>query len=119
MDKLLQQKLVEIIGELQQAVVSTKDFVLSQLPDIVQQYIHYTIVSDLFWIVVCLALMIVCIWASFNWFDESDDGGILLITGIPFTLSAIAFLVNLTELLKVWLAPKVFLLQALSGLIKG
>ncbi len=119
MDKLLQQKLVEIIGELQQAVVSTKDFVLSQLPDIVQQYIHYTIVSDLFWIVVCLALMIVCIWASFKWFDESEDGGILLITVIPFTLSAIAFLVILAELLKVWLAPKVFLLQALSGLIKG
>ena len=72
MDDKLTQQIIEILS-------GTKEFVVAQAPDVVQQYIQWTAVLSLLQAVFCLALLAVSLKlayagvAAFNKFERESD----------------------------------------------
>ena len=56
----LEPKLVEVIGQLQGAVMKASDFAIQQLPDVVQSYILYGRISSLLTLMVELVILYGC-----------------------------------------------------------
>ena len=120
MNEELQNALAKII----ETTLSAKDFVLEQAPDIIHQLLAWKFTVSLIWF--CLFLVIFVAVAIFNkkmWSSseirEDDDlwvlcGAVSLTTiGVSF-----CFLANSITWLQIWIAPKVYLLEYASTLIK-
>ena len=56
----LEPKLVEVIGQLQGAVMKASDFAIQQLPDVVQSYILYGRISNLVILMFDLVILYGC-----------------------------------------------------------
>ena len=71
----LEPKLVEVIGQLQGAVMKASDFAIQQLPDVVQSYILYGRISSLATLMLELAILYGC-WRLYKLpVKESSYGG--------------------------------------------
>jgi hypothetical protein len=111
-----------ISGSISSAVEFSKD----QIPDIALQYIAFQRVYSST-LILCVLLMVAFAvyllrYASTTKWTKDLDTRIALnwIGGTIFgVLGMILFFANLKALLLVWFAPKVFLLQSLTSLIKG
>lgn len=126
MEDQLQNKLVEILSQIQQGVKQAGSFAMEQLPDIAQQYVLWGRVSNT---VTCLfILLFVVIFGTISykvwskpWFDTYNDvaGSCWAIrTIIPcFCVISVVILMKTIDWM-VWFAPKVWLLKELSILIK-
>jgi hypothetical protein len=102
-------------------VEKTGQFMSDQLPDLVKQIIYWKMSVAIFWIVTA-AVAIICSLKAYNTGKErkytSDMfptwylvSGVLMIYGIVMTP------IWMLELLEVWLAPKVYLIEFLSSLV--
>jgi hypothetical protein len=129
MNDQLQAQLASILANIQTATGRASDFAVGQLPDIVQQYLTYGRISSLSLSLMSggalAASLFVAIrhgcfgtqegsfghWAASRFFCCA--GG--FITSIFLGLS---FLLNIQTALLVWIAPKVWLLQSFSSLLK-
>ena len=118
----LEPKLVEVIGQLQGAVMKASDFAIQQLPDVVQSYILYGRISNVLILVLDLAILYGCWWVYK--IPEEDDfyGGDKKIVQALFsgsvaaaTLFHLFFMIQETVL--VWAAPKIWLIKELGKLI--
>ena len=129
----LNGKLVEILSSIQTATGKASDFALEQLPDIVQSYVLYEQVRSLFmvgvWLCLLAGIVLAARWVKnnpvycTNWGNigkqvrSSDNATLLWIT---YTLAALAAFFTLNALENaalVWIAPKVWLLKGLAGMI--
>lgn len=127
MKEELQNKLVEILASMQSTVGQAKDFTLSQLPDIAQSYLLFGRVTESLQIAASLALLCVAAWAGYKCFvwgkegSEDADGWeafVIVIGGFSGGIGGISFMLNISEFLLVWLAPKVWLIQEIAKLVK-
>lgn len=129
MTENLQSKLVEILANIQDAASKSGDFVLSQLPDVVQQYLLYGRVVSILWFVLWLTLSTLTTFIAFrfgylsktvnSWGDWTAQRTTLAFGGSILALFFIAAsVVAADSLLLVWLAPKVWLLQEFAKLVK-
>lgn len=125
MNEELQGKLVEIIGSIQTAAGKASDFALEQLPDVAQSYVAYGRVSTLTALTVCVgALIAYGLTLRLCFARRNEDDGVSLffvgiLGGVFVAMPAfIASLVYLNAAILVWLAPKVWLLRELAGLVK-
>ena len=126
MSKEIEQKLMEqasnILEAITNAVGQAKELAIEQLPDIAYQYIlynraYYSIIFIVFTIILAISTILIykkeqkcSIWDSgYYWFLGS------IITIVP---SIIALMLNFKQLLLVWLAPNIFLIEQLVNLIK-
>lgn len=136
----LQSKLVEILTAMQTVAGQAKDFTLSQLPDIAQSYVVYGRVSNTTLTLALLALSLCCLWAiavvlrrdsakrkrfdageKFDGIDyrfQIDSFNLYFPSGLFAVVFFGLFAVTLKGTLLVWLAPKVWLLKEIAGLIK-
>ena len=132
MKEELTTKLVEILSSIQTATEKASDFALEQLPEIAQSYVLYgrvsTVVSTLLMILVGMVFLCICTYAykkpwnhsTWSW-DKGrsrDDGNIMLI-GFSGAIGIAVITVALASFnWLVWLAPKVWLLKEIAGLMK-
>ena len=112
--------------ELQKFVLDSlqegKGFILEQAPDVVQQYLNWTIVSNgvgaIVWGIL-LIVSIVCLFKFVKLFIKSESegdealhwfvGGIISLT--VAIISIVSFPVCTYTFLYVWVAPKAYLLE--------
>lgn len=120
----LEPKLVEVIGQLQGAVMKASDFAIQQLPDVVQSYILYGRISSLVTLMLELAILYGC-WrlyklpAKESYYGGADEA-VLLKTMFSGTVGGITLFFTLfsaQEIVLVWAAPKIWLIKELGKLI--
>lgn len=113
----LQDKLVEILTSIQAAANRANDFAVEQLPDIAQSYIMYgqitcTLASALF-----LVLTVICVVLAVHMVKNDNEeylpGPILFGVASLFGLA-----LALPSTVMVWVAPKVWLLKEIAGMLK-
>ena len=119
----LEPKLVEVIGQLQGAVMKASDFAIQQLPDVVQSYILYGRINNLFILMFELAVLYGC-WRLYKLpVKESYYGGdeaAFLKTAFSGTVGGttlILMLFSIQETVLVWAAPKIWLIKELGKLV--
>ena len=123
MNEKLQAQITEILAQIMTSVGEVKDFSLSQLPDIAQQYITYGIWSTTFHLVFCVLTVIVCIGLCYGvvrYSIKTRDDDVQLFLMIPGVLGLFAFIgiLNYTHrLILVLTAPKVWFLLELKNLL--
>lgn len=123
MKEELQGKLVEILTGIQAAVGKASDFALDQLPDIAMQYVLWGRASESVYMFIFIAVFISCIfsvrWAFKHQNDFEDVHGFAMIYGLGGSIvSLILILANLSSLLLVWVAPKVWLIKEIARIVK-
>jgi len=121
MNEELKQQAQEALGIFIKDVLSAKEFVVDQAPDIIQQVLTWGVYDAWLGIGIGISLTIIAI-ALFcmSWFS---DGEFLQPMGIVFgsIIGFIAFLfisLNISQLVKVKSAPKVYLIEYAVGLMK-
>lgn len=123
MDSTVLNKFLEQMGEM---LKEAKDFSLEQLPIVAKEILQYNLAVDLSWLAFALVLLIatIVIHRKINAFVKDygsrgmDDWGGLY--AIPGLLSIIVFIIVCNEghdALKIWLAPRVYLLEYIAHLL--
>ena len=117
MNEELQGALAEILN----GVLSAKDFVLAELPEVIYQLLLWKFAES----IICLlagiaALAICCIGAKKTWEWAAEDGtGLEAITILWLLPTAFAVFEGLNiKWLQIWLAPKVYLIEYAASLAK-
>ena len=125
MNDELQSKLAEVLGGIADGVSQAKDFAVEQLPDVAQQYIMFGMVWQTVAFLVSLAVFVAfCMLLFFIIKKRSDldevivglGGGLTVVIAIPFSL--VVVMETMKNMLMVWFAPKLYLLQGIAGLLK-
>lgn len=121
----LSTNLVEIITQIQGAVATGSDFLLTQLPEIAQQYVLYGRVRTTITVLVCLGLLplttLLVKKLNHGLKENSFDERFLLgycAAFIGYVIIGLSLYHHLTQALLVWIAPKIWLIQTLSALVK-
>ena len=135
MNEELQNKSLEILQQILDGISATGSFVLDQIPDIALQYITYYRFMYSFGLVTSVLLIsaslgvIIFLLRNKTWevekiyMDKETEWSIVRLFTAWSALS-ILFIVTLVQftyvnnLIKVWFAPKVFLLERLALLIR-
>ena len=118
----LEPKLVEVIGQLQEAVMKASDFAIQQLPDVVQSYILYGRISNLVTLMFEIAILYGC-WRIYKMPAEEShyggDDGLLktMFFGTAGGIALFLMLFSIQETVLVWAAPKIWLIKELGKLI--
>ena len=112
------------LSELSTVLKDTKSFVLAQAPDIIKQIVSLEIVNSIFWVCVPLCFIIssvlLVIWSMYNItsvFNCSGASPIYIFATIVILISLINFLDNVERLIKISVAPKIYLIEYLKNLI--
>ena len=122
MNDQLQAQISQIIAQIMVSVGEVKDFSMSQLPDIAQQYITYGvwktgIISVILFIVI-IAMFFVA-KSGIEDLNRGDDIGMLkTIFPIPVgAISVIGLIENIHSFILVMTAPKVWFLLEIKNII--
>jgi predicted Co/Zn/Cd cation transporter (cation efflux family) len=130
METELQNQIAEILGLVISSVQEVKDFSVSQLPDIAQQYITYGIWNGIFSVVFVGVISIVLAIIAYRSFKHAEyinknvqyesGFGFMAITSliafIEFLLLQVLY-AHISKLVFVFSAPKVWLLVELKNLM--
>jgi len=140
MKEELQTKLVEILGSIQSAAGKAGDFALTQLPDIAQSYVAYGRLWTAFAVISALAVIGIAaalfarghsvykadraiepdstrFYMRFSRLQRDGFGYFAPAAGIG-AIGAMLLSVSVQSALLVWVAPKVWLLKEIAGLLK-
>jgi hypothetical protein len=119
MNAELQAQITQILSAIMTSVGEVKDFSVSQLPDIAQQYINYGIVMSSVWVVLNAIMLIVCLVIMHKIYKRwnGEDETIMFVILAGFVGSICAFCSNLHDLILVLTAPKVWFILQLKDLI--
>lgn len=122
----LTSKLVEVIGQIQGAVAKTADFAMAQLPDVAQSYVAFGRAYDtvLVGVGLVVAFISACIFVSMakkakaaSYSEEDAYVFGCFGSAVVFCISMLVSIINTKDLLLVWFAPKVWLIQELANLV--
>lgn len=130
LNKLIAEKGVESIEEIQTWLQSGKDFVSEQAPLVVNEILKWGIASSIFWMVFGILLLIIAviagkiaIWTMRNG-KPTDDGDVfvfistIITTMVTSTAGFLLFSVNTYNLIFMLFAPRLYILDELSKLLK-
>jgi hypothetical protein len=119
----LENKLVEAITDITANLAQAKSFVLSELPDVLQQYLLFNTVKSCGYTVLGLILVILCVYGIYKVIKNSKYGkgkyGLVLYFAVFTIIGGIMFFLNLVETIQLLIAPKVWLLENLSYILKS
>lgn len=120
----LEEKLVEVINQAQKAGAEAFLFTKEQAPDIINQLLIWKFWDNVTQSLMGLVLLCASLYCLFYGIreekrDRYNDIGIpiIIISGMVGALSAIVFLGGFLMALKIYLAPKVYLLEYAASLI--
>jgi hypothetical protein len=116
-----------LVNEALSTIISTtaqaKDFILSEAPDVVSQLLVYNLAINVAYLVI--SVLIILVYAKYMHYLFTDEGD-LNEFHIPLSMfSGAAVLITFCitifettpELLKLWLAPKVWLIEYAAALV--
>lgn len=130
MDQELQKQLVAVLAKLMDVAQQGATWTAGQIPPLIQEKIIYGRIEHTLGVVVC-AFFIYCTYhaagRSYRLAKESDDlggeeiAGILGVIGsvVGFLIAVAYGLSHLNWALMAWFAPRLFIVEWLSSLIKG
>lgn len=132
MKEELQDKLVEILSSIQSAAGKASDLAMEQLPDIALSYIAYGRTIETVEVGVFALLLSVGVWGCVyaatkkNWVQTStyaqgwpDSRVVLMVmAGLLSVFGFIGTVLNLPQMVLVWLSPKVWLLKEIATMLK-
>ena len=123
MSDQIENKLVEAITDITANLAQAKSFVLSELPDVLQQYLLFNTIKSCGYTLLGLTLIIACIYGIYKTTKEtkwSEPDVAIFILSIIFTIiGGTMFFTNLVEAIQILIAPKVWLLENLSYILKS
>jgi hypothetical protein len=119
----LEQTLVEIISSAVQDGKELKDFALEQIPDVLQQTLLWYGAYNFTLFVLAIVFTVASIYLYvkfFRWASKKDWSDFIPLTPVIVLtpLVPVFTLFNL-EWLKIWLAPKLWLIEFAAELAKG
>lgn len=129
MNEELQKQLAGIISDIVVTVQKTANFTLAQLPDIVTQYVAYGRVTATLLVSSFLILFLVflAVFLKYGVFRKDEPGerswskerlASCWLGALGSSIGFIGMLANISDLILVWVAPKVWLIKAFTNLVK-
>ena len=123
MNDQLQTALAEMINKSTAGIEKASGFLQAEIPDVVRQLLWWHGVQD--FILFCLGLALLAAWAFGlrfaikRWDDivKADADCAVFLAAIVFVLPPFALIFPLNWL-KIWIAPKVWLLDYAASLVK-
>lgn len=119
-----EQKLNKIAEKALEYIKSAEEFAIEQAPLVIQEFYHWCFWSHLFLLLIGATGLLV-FYKSFKWgYDNYVDSdadfpmGVEIISGVFWLASLTMFIHNLYGLIKVWVAPRVYLITYISEMIK-
>jgi len=117
MNEELQKALGEILGKANNGIDAASDFLIAELPDVIQQLLTWYMVQSLF-ISLVLIMSVPLTIRFFNFFKrkrkeqpyEMWDIGVVF-TCIYWLVIIVPVISNVLEAMKIWIAPKIWLLE--------
>jgi hypothetical protein len=127
-NKELESKLVEVISSISDSIGQVKDFAVEQLPDVAQQYILFGMI----WEAITLAIFLILsacsiklvIWGikknrtELDYYDRDAGFAAIISGGVGSTVFFVLSIAQIQQVLLVFLAPKLYLIQGLVNLVK-
>jgi len=121
----LKQKAQEALVTIIDDALKAHDFVIEQAPDVIQQLLTYHLVFHLAFFLVGLLVFIALHTGSWvvvkKWPDDYERGaqwGIFALMNLFGILIGITFIGRNLVWIKIWLAPKIFLLEYAADLVR-
>lgn len=132
MNQELQKALAQFLQLMLDGVQKGSDFASQQLPLVIQEKLHYEIYSSLVWMGIWLFLITIgwvaqrIVWktteprkGSYITSEQEFARGTTIVVAIAFSICGIIDIIyNIDHVVYVWVAPRVFLLEWLKGMIK-
>jgi hypothetical protein len=121
MEKQLMEKADAILGGLMSAVKTTADVAAEQLPLLAQEYLRFALVWETGVFLILCGATYGCYWFGrkwYDWVDHPSEKAAAFITAAPASLLAFGAVSQLREVLLVWTAPKIYLLENIARLLK-
>lgn len=118
------KELEPLINQLTEIIKGTKDFTLSQAPDFVRQYLIKSMTEAIAGIVLSVPIFIGSVflfkYGMAGLKEYEDEASVcLLVSGSAICFSFIVVCVNIHDLLIIWLAPKVWIVENMVKMMKG
>jgi len=117
MTKELAQQIVDILK-------GSKDFATEQMPDVVQQYLHFSHVVRPIALVFCIIMLSICIKVCIGLRNVDDIDDMKLREALKMFFCAVgafsfsvALIVEINANIMLFLTPKVYVLEWLKGFI--
>lgn len=123
----LQNKLVEVLTQMQTATAKASDFALEQLPDVAQQYLAYGYTWAWIYFISVVLAMCICSFVTIKYgylakakgFEEQENKTIVTFIGSGISLFTVLWaFICLHSLILIYTAPKVWLLKEIARLVK-
>lgn len=114
----LQDKAVEILTQIQSGVQAGADFAAPEIPEIAWSYVLYGRAKTGF-VMMAIAVFLLTIYCMRKKFDDLEKHLFFWIFAVfGSVISFMSFATNINDFLMVWLAPKLWLIKAIAGLVK-
>lgn len=96
-------------------------FSQAQIPDVIHQLLMWHAVSSAGIQALCVLVIIACVYLMIFAWNKGDDADIVILSllvtsGIEITSTVVFF--NYFDWLKIWLAPKLYLIEYAASLVK-
>ena len=119
LEQISKQALQDLLNNLTQA----KGFLIEQAPEFCQQIIAKGMTLPLFTGCILAVASVVLSFFTYKlgkWLIEKDDGTapVLLFPALGVVMMLVTTITNFYQALSVYIAPKVYLVEQLSGMIK-
>lgn len=121
MNEQAQKILVDLLKKATDGIDSAVAFSQAQIPDVVQQLLMWHAVSSAAIQVLCLLIIIFSITVIVITWNTGDDADSVMLVTVIMGIITIVFLVvffNYFDWLKIWLAPKLYLIEYAASLVK-
>ena len=122
MKDTLEQGLQEVLNML----LATKDFAIAQAPDVVQQLLSFKLIANIgftvvFFMIGSISTFLILYyqkqWKKKEHSHFDDPAHLFWLIGTIFGYGIMLF--PLYECIKIWVAPKVYIIEYISELING
>jgi len=103
----------DMLTEVLEMVKSTKNFTVEQAPDYIKQLLAYELISNYISIVICVLFIIASIIIPFYF----NHFAVNLFCGVAIFLFFVGSILNIDNIIKIKVAPKVFIVDYISNLL--
>jgi hypothetical protein len=120
-DQELKSRLVEYVDSAALAVKAGSTMAAERAPEIVRQFITWTIAQNCVFAGLCMTGIVVTVYLSiWSWKRINDPDAFPLFAAPVMIVVALTFgfVECVTAALKAWLAPDVYVIEFLAGLLK-
>lgn len=101
-----------------QAVKDGAEWIKGQIPDVLVQFMHWQMAYHGIWAFVCLLLVVGFVLLTWAGASDSEDG--MVMCGVLGSLISLGFFMHhLFDVVEIWIAPKVYLLEYAVSLVNN